>query len=144
MSQAHRRLMDLLAGWEQYVDKCADHDAVAPAVTGAEYLAEGEEIRAIYQRVGQHNELTAEETREVFLDIMHILTDGTRRLTRPFEAWASHRYMTVNTCLGQFATREEAQACIDEKLRETRDIDVWVYPWIKDRRVTPDGSKADE
>ncbi len=58
---------------------------------------------------------------------------------RPFEAWSSHRYMTVNTCFGQFATREEAQACIDARLRETRDIDVWVYPWIKNRPASPDG-----
>lgn len=53
-----------------------------------------------------------------------------------YEAWSSHRYMSVNTCFGTFATREEAQACIDEKLRETRDIDVWVHPWIKE---TPNG-----
>ena len=52
----------------------------------------------------------------------------------PFEAWSSHRYMTTNTCFGRFATREEAQECIDTRLRETRHIDVWVHPWVKDTR----------
>lgn len=55
-----------------------------------------------------------------------------------FQAWASHRYMTTNTMFGSFATREEAQACIDKVLRETADIDVWVHPWIVDTELPGD------
>lgn len=59
-----------------------------------------------------------------------------------WEAWASHRYMTSNTCFGTFATEAEARAFLSKELRETRDIDVWSHVWVKE--VSEQTSETDE
>lgn len=50
---------------------------------------------------------------------------------KPYRAWASHRYMTSNTCFGDFETKEEAEECNRLRLRDTADIDVWSHTWVE-------------
>jgi len=51
MNQSHRRLMDLLAGWAQYVSRCIEDksDGVLPE----DYEREFDEIWELYQAVGK-------------------------------------------------------------------------------------------
>ena len=57
MNQSHRRLLDLLAGWAAFVDKCAEHGD-SFHVTKEEYERESELIYNLYQRVGSWNQPT--------------------------------------------------------------------------------------
>lgn len=51
-SKVHRRLLDMLAGWMQYVDKCAEDEEPHPGVSSAEYEAEATAIHDLYQAAG--------------------------------------------------------------------------------------------
>ncbi len=58
---AHRRLLDLLAGWDHYVTKCAESDTGHHGVTAAQYEAEGEAIGELYQQAGRLENMTPSE-----------------------------------------------------------------------------------
>lgn len=49
----HRRLLDMLAGWQEYVLKCSEADAPAnPDPSPEEYMREFDEVFALYQACG--------------------------------------------------------------------------------------------
>ena len=53
MSDAHRRLLDMLAGWSSYTSKCARaKKPPSPRPSRAIYLAEVDAIADLYQRAG--------------------------------------------------------------------------------------------
>lgn len=58
MSDAHRRLADLLAGWMLYVQKCAGSEQPHPGVTKAQYEAEAAQLHELYQWVGSRDSMT--------------------------------------------------------------------------------------
>jgi hypothetical protein len=65
---AHRRLMDLLAGWHQYVLRCSEaEDPPAPEPYPETYLAEFDRIHDLYQEVGRAS-CPTEATLRDFLD----------------------------------------------------------------------------
>lgn len=53
-NQDQRRLLDLLAGWHDYVRKCAESETPHVGVTREEYLAEADKILDLYQKVGRN------------------------------------------------------------------------------------------
>lgn len=61
MSDAHRRLLDLLAGWSQYVYQCAESEEPLPGVTREQYEREAEVLHGLYQSVGARAAMTTAE-----------------------------------------------------------------------------------
>lgn len=61
----NRRLLDMLAGWMMYLDKCVEEPDTVPA---EEYEAEWEAVHAIYQRAGCVEDLSANEIHKVLVD----------------------------------------------------------------------------
>lgn len=53
MKEAQRRLLDLLAGWGQYVDQCAESEDAHVGVTREAYERESAAIHELYQEVGR-------------------------------------------------------------------------------------------
>jgi hypothetical protein len=56
MSAAHRRLLDLLAGWGQYVDDCIENAESTESRVSLE--DESEAIHDLYQRAGSIESMT--------------------------------------------------------------------------------------
>ncbi len=64
MGDQQRRLLDMLAGWDHYVTKCAEYDAGSHNVTSAQYEAESEAIGELYQQAGQLETMSPSEVTE--------------------------------------------------------------------------------
>lgn len=57
----HRRLLDLLAGWEQYLGQCASSEEAHPGVTKKDYDAERRAVAELYQKAGVLETMTSSE-----------------------------------------------------------------------------------
>ncbi len=67
-SDAHRRLMDLLAGWSLYTHGCAESSKKRPhpGVTTEQYERESVAIEALYQLVGSWDGTEEELNRRAY------------------------------------------------------------------------------
>ena len=52
MNDGQRRLLDMLAGWLEYVTKCEDSGLPHPGVAPGAYAAEADAISDLYQQAG--------------------------------------------------------------------------------------------
>lgn len=71
-----RRLLDLLAGWEQYVCRCAEGDIFTGRVAKPEYETEFRSIGELYQRVGLIENFTNDDYLTAMQEIGNILRTG--------------------------------------------------------------------
>jgi hypothetical protein len=74
----HRRLLDMLAGWEKFVASCADAGiATSPDPTPEEYNAEWESIYDLYQEAGRKSCPTDEWVSDfVYQRVLPLLMNG--------------------------------------------------------------------
>lgn len=74
-TDAHRRLLDLLAGWHHYLLKCSENEAdeVGPAT----YLAEFDAVFAFYQEAAQHSCPTEETLLELAGGLISLVMTST-------------------------------------------------------------------
>ena len=79
MSNRQRRLLDMLAGWSQYVAKCADcckeHPENHTNVTYEQYEHEVDVVMELYQQVGSKEEFTDDDYQNVMNQIQSLLSE---------------------------------------------------------------------
>lgn len=75
----HRRLMDLLAGWAAYVERCAESEEPHPGVTRAEYEREAEIIHDLYQEIGAVEDVDGLDTHTTLFQITTLLEKMARK-----------------------------------------------------------------
>lgn len=79
MCEAQRRLLDMLAGWEMFVESCNDAAIEShPGVTKEELETETEAIAALYQEVGARDLNSAEVAFFVLNKVLPLLWKGRR------------------------------------------------------------------
>jgi hypothetical protein len=77
MTDAHRRLLDLLAGWDQYVSKCADQAREADNRDDLrKYERESDAIGLLYQQLGCVDEPTASDVAGALHEIKTLVLYG--------------------------------------------------------------------
>lgn len=63
----HRRLLDMLAGWQSYVATCADHPIPGNKVSTLTYESELDTVFDLYQLAGSKEEMNGDAVREFVL-----------------------------------------------------------------------------
>ncbi len=78
MSDQHRRMLDMLAGWEKFVAACADADTPpSPEPTKDEYQGEWYGIFDLYQECGRHSCPTENWIRDFMVDrVLPFILEG--------------------------------------------------------------------
>lgn len=70
-------MLDMLAGWEQYVRKCAESGETYSDVTREQYEREADAIHDLYQEVGRLWENALDLDALTFLADVENILDGT-------------------------------------------------------------------
>lgn len=77
-SDRQRRLLDLLYGWAEYLDKCSESCKTQPhpGVTEKQYLDEIDAVMQLYQRVGACETFSHDNYQNVMREIENVIRTG--------------------------------------------------------------------